>query len=442
MTDFPFDILTRTISDSEPCGPSLEMTGDAGYMQFTARMEGQLPQSFLRFDRSQIDFKAELVTLQTLLSSSIDISLIALLAKLLILDRDLEGFAKALVAIRDCLRDRWDHVHPQLLDGDPIMRVICLQTLDDMPTSIMPLQGVPLFKGRRFGTVSFRNHLIAEGIIQQPPSSDEGETASKSPGPSDIRTAISEAGLESIVASRQALTTIHAAVIEIEALFDERSGQPGLLRFPNLKPLSDTIRQFLENCVAIKDPSLATVQEIALLEGDDGTQSPVTASGSIANMIQARHALVAAAAYFSAEEPSSPVRMILAQADALVGKTFYEALQSMIPDHVGQAVMKLGRELPLTLSVERLSQLVPAEYQENASYDEGGESGDSQVMPGAAATRAEAMQLIEHVSNFFRAKEPSSPIPILLEQARQAAGRDFVGLLRDFLPGHILAVDG
>jgi type VI secretion system protein ImpA len=129
--------------------------------------------------------------------------------------------------------------------------------------------------------------------------------------------------------------------------------------------------------------------------------------------------------------------MILAQAEALVGKSFYEALQSMIPDHVSQAVVKLGRDLPLTLSVERLSQLVPTEYSDGTP-----ESDDPDSVSGPAATRAEAMQLIEQASNFFRAKEPSSPIPILLEQARQAAGRDFVGLLREFLPGHILAVDG
>lgn len=442
MTDFPFDILNRTISEAEPCGPSLEMTGNDEYMQFTARMEGQLPQSFLRFDRSQIDFKTEFATLQTFLTSSVDLSLIVLLAKLLILDRDLDGYAKALAAIRDCLRDRWDHVHPQPDDGDPIMRVISLQTLDDMPTSIMPLQSAPLFKARRFGIVSFRSHLIAEGAIQPAATSGEGEEAGKIPTPSDIRTAISETDLESIVAARQALSVIHASITEIETLFDERSGQTGQLRFPNLKPLSGSIHQFLENCVAIKDPSQATVREVAAGEGEDAGDSPTTATGPIANMAQARQALIAAAAYFAAHEPSSPVRMLLAQAEGLVGKTFYEALQSMIPDHVSQAVVKLGRDLPLTLSVERLSQLLPADYQESASYDEAGGADDPDNLAEPAATRVQAMQLIEQASNFFRSKEPSSPIPILLEQARQAAGRDFVGLLRDFLPGHILAVDG
>lgn len=437
MTDFPFDILTRTISDAEPCGPSLELTGDDVYMQFTARMEGQLPQSFLRFDRSQIDFKTEYATLQTLLASSTDLYLMVLLAKLLILDRDLEGYAKTLVSIRDCLRDRWEHVHPQPDGGDPIMRVISLQTLDDMPTSVMPLQSVPLFKARRFGAVSFRSHLIAEGAIQQVSSSEDGQDSGKAPSPSDIRTAISEADLDLVIASRQMLTTIHDAVAEIESLFDARSGQVGALRFPNLKPLSDTIRRFLENCVVIKNPSLASAPEASADDADESTERPAAPAGPITSMAQARRALLASAAYFAAQEPSSPVRMILAQAEALVGKSFYEALQSMIPDHVSQAVVKLGRDLPLTLSVERLSQLVPADYQ-----DEAGESDDPDSIPESATTRAEAMQLIEQASNFFRAKEPSSPIPILLEQARQAAGRDFVGLLREFLPGHILAVDG
>jgi type VI secretion system protein ImpA len=51
------------------------------------------------------------------------------------------------------------------------------------------------------------------------------------------------------------------------------------------------------------------------------------------------------------------------------------------------------------------------------------------------------MALLDQVAYFFKACEPSSPIPLLIEIARSTAGRDFMALLRESLPPQTLRVD-
>jgi type VI secretion system protein ImpA len=49
-------------------------------------------------------------------------------------------------------------------------------------------------------------------------------------------------------------------------------------------------------------------------------------------------------------------------------------------------------------------------------------------------TRREAVALLEDVGLFYRAREPSSPIPLLTDRARALAERDFLYLLQQMLP--------
>jgi type VI secretion system protein ImpA len=51
-----------------------------------------------------------------------------------------------------------------------------------------------------------------------------------------------------------------------------------------------------------------------------------------------------------------------------------------------------------------------------------------------AATRQQALALLDQVAAYYRAAEPTSPVPVLIERARSLAGRDFMSLLKDFLP--------
>lgn len=51
-----------------------------------------------------------------------------------------------------------------------------------------------------------------------------------------------------------------------------------------------------------------------------------------------------------------------------------------------------------------------------------------------AATRAQAADLIQATETFFRAAEPSSPIPLLLSKARTYISKDFASILSELIP--------
>jgi type VI secretion system protein ImpA len=54
--------------------------------------------------------------------------------------------------------------------------------------------------------------------------------------------------------------------------------------------------------------------------------------------------------------------------------------------------------------------------------------------PIIVPSRSQALALLEEVGAFYRAAEPSSPVPYLVDRAKELAQRDFLSLLRDMLP--------
>ena len=82
MASIDFASLTAPVSESEPCGPDLDLEGDPDYMNFVARAEGLLPASFFGrddedrqtvFDRAKLEFDDQLRTFTKLLDVSRDI---------------------------------------------------------------------------------------------------------------------------------------------------------------------------------------------------------------------------------------------------------------------------------------------------------------------------------------------------------------------------------
>lgn len=481
MADFPFEILTKPISDDLPCGPDLELENDVPYLNFVTRADGMFPDSFFDFDRSSIDFDAELATCAAISRKSIDFRVLVPFAKLLILNRDVRGFQQCLSAIATLLEERWESVHPQPMDGDSSFRGSVLQALDDPPQTVFPLQCAPLFKTRRFGPVMFRHHLLVEKSI--PPrkviqySDDDGSSTideEKVPQAADLRGAIGDVELADLVGIRDIAEQIVGALEAIEKVYDEKSGKVGFLRFKELKALATPLFLFLDSSVALRDPAQARNAGVSAageddVEGEDGQASaPQPGQHGVTSPAEALAAIRAAADYFARKETTNPARLWLAQAQALVGKSFYDALRALVPDYAGQASVTLTRELPLTLPVERLSELLPEELppeddgaeeteasaDNNESSGEGDEAAadgeDAAAEPAApvpqakvfvARDRMSAIRLIESASAFIRIAEPSSPIPMLLDQAKASSARDFISLLRDVLPQSALRID-
>jgi len=162
--------LCTPFASTDPCGPDLDMEGDSDYLNFFAGVEGVLPTTFFTledgspFDRSTVDIKGQLDAIKPLLARTRDIRLLVLQARLLILNKDLGGFARNLAATAYWLEKFWDAVHPRPQPGDAA-RSGAIGSLD-LPTVIFPLQYAPLVEARRLGPISYRTWMIATGEVK------------------------------------------------------------------------------------------------------------------------------------------------------------------------------------------------------------------------------------------------------------------------------------
>jgi type VI secretion system protein ImpA len=416
--------LCTPISDADPCGPDLDMAFDSDYINFFASVEGILPSRFFSdedgspFDRTKIDIPGQLNAMKPLLRRTRDLRLLILQARLYILNKDLAGFAQSLAATAWWLDKYWNDVHPRPEGGSVTARSSVVDTLD-LPTVVFPLQYAPLVEARRLGQVSYRSWMIAKGEA----TVRTGETQLTQ---SAITDAIGEADPAALADVRKNIAMVKASLDGIRNAFYANGESAGL---DKIAALAKTIQEFI-------DPQAsAPVEEAAASTegGEAGSAAVGTPGAAPATLAQAREALSAIAGYYSRSEPSSPILLLVRQAHDLIGKSFFEVMNVLIPGQVEQVAFHIGNERFFNLPLERLSNFAEVPY----LSEDGGESGHGEAEPAPQYTigsRAQAIALLDQVHQYFRRFEPASPVPMLCERARSLAEQNFMDVLRNVLP--------
>ena len=457
MASLNFAEFAKAISDDDPCGPDLE--DDTDFMNVTARLEVALPAQYFRrdddgrqvaFDRSSIEFPAAFSDLGKLLNRSRDLRALVLGGKLAILNRDVPGFADCLSTIAALLAQHWEAVHPRAMDGDFVMREVALQSLDELPTVVLPLQHAPLFTSRRLGPFAFRSQLVATGETKLV----EGE---QHPDQGMIQAALGDLDIDDLTAALARVGAIKEALAGIRAIWLEKVGADHALSFPRLSALVDQIVAFLDAAVARRVPGHQAVAGPAPGEAAPAGHSTV-APGACGNILQVKDTLAACLGYFRRMEPSSPAVLLIGQAQQLIGKSLIEVIQIMFPDHVGQAVLEIGDRTRFRLPLERLGAPEgPADdggyeetsydtseeetFEETEALGDGEDDGEAAEATSPAeppalyvASRADALAGMRAVAAFYRQVEPSHPTPLLMDKACALAQQDFLALLGSILP--------
>ena len=431
---FDFKALAAPVSDQEPCGQDLDLIGDPDYMNCIARTEGVLPATFFSgpegkpFDRTSIDFAAEFAAIAPLLERTRDIRLLVLVAKLLVLNRDLPGFVACVGLVDALLQERWDEVHPRGGDGDFAIRMAALESLDDLPPVVFPLQYLPLTNHRRLGPLSYRSWMIANGEAKP----REGEAVLDRAA---IESALAEAELAELVETRGQLQALQAGLRGIRDICVDRAGGDRAAKLEKLPGLADKILALVDAVVVKRDPSLAPAEP----QEPDGAGSGTSTipKGAVASTRDVADALAAIGRYFARSEPSSPALLLVRQAEQLMGKSFLEVMRVLMPDHMGQAAIQIGKDQQIfDLPIARLSEL--AEAQPAVEPDAADGAAEPAPQQLEARTRDDAIRLLEQIGTYYRLAEPSSPVPFLTERARSFAQRDFLSLLKEVLPEGVL----
>jgi type VI secretion system protein ImpA len=430
-------ILTAPVSNEDPCGADLDLAGDPDFLNFLARAEGLLPSSYFSgpegrpFDRSTIDFEAELAAVQPLVARTRDIRLLVLLAKFSVLSRDLNAFAACIGAIAQLLEDRWDDVHPRSEAGSFAVRAAVLETLNDSAPVLIPLQYAPLVHSKRFGAVSYRNLMFASGEA----TPRESEQVIDAP---NLDRAFMEAELPALIETRATFASLKTAFETIEKCCGAKASDAAV-SLEKVIALVDKIFTTLNDIVAKRDPGAAAAPASA--DGQDRSADAAGASaaaGSIRSYADVLSALAAIDAYFCRCEPSNPALLLVRQVRQLAGKSLLDVLQVLMPSQISEVKFRLGGSQSVDIPLENLASLATIDTPDI----NGGEPGESEPAEGSPApnappkleSRQEAFALLEQIAAYYRVAEPSSPISLILDRARGFANRDFLSILKDLLP--------
>ena len=480
MASIDYATLTAPIDGTAPCGPDLDFEGDPDFMNYVARAEGLLPAAYIVlhpkgggyvvFDRLSnhipIPYPEEIAAIADLLARSRDLRLLSLLAKFHILNRDISGFAQTIDATARLVVERWDEVHPGA-DGDFGLRSVVLEGLDDAATVVQPLLHAPLLTSRRFGPLSQRNIMVRRG---EGTAREEEEV----PDEATIEDAFEKVDFAELVRRRDEIARVKAGLAQIRATWLAKAGHGQAIAFTKLAPAVDAILKTVDEAVGRRDPGArltAAEAERPEAEAESGEAAEVraapAAAGKIGSVAEAAEALAAAAGYYAKHEPSSPALLLTRQAQSLMGKSFHEVIEALLPNQAEQASIRFGVDAVFDLPIQRLSGLngadapsswdeTPAEPEPEAESDGWGsaepaaESEEDAAAPapaarpvpngtarriGPAQTRQEAISLLQQVGSFYRASEPASPIPLFTERACGLSQKDFLTLLKDVLPG-------
>jgi type VI secretion system protein ImpA len=424
-TDPAVAVLCLPLSEADACGPDLDLNGDAEYLNFLAQVEGVLPTSFFSledgkpFDPSTIDLRGQVAEADKLLMRSRDVRLLAIRARLLVLNRDLAGFSVTMTAIAEWLDKFWDAVHPCQNEEKLTARRAAISALD-LPTVIFPLQYASLFEGRRAGPVTYRAWIVATGEVK----ARTGETGASAAA---ISEAIASADPAELADVRKHIALLDESVKRICKAFADRGSV-----------VLETLPAQLRKMRALIDPHAAASSDAGDISQADNRQEASVAVVPLASIVDAGQALAAIAEYYARSEPSSPVLPLVRQAHQLIGKSFLEIMAILVPLHVDKASFQIGTNPVFELPVSKLSSLsaTTANFASQASDHDPSDSQGGERSEGGyrVGSRSQALALLESVQRYFRYSEPSSPVPMLCERARALADRDFMGVLEDVLP--------
>lgn len=448
------DWLKDPVSDDAPCGPDLESTDDGPFLDYYYEAESRMPERFYipavesggvvtkpawLFDRKTVAHKEELAEITKLLQRTRDLRLLSLLARFMVLAGRLPDYAEALVGIADVLEAFPDDVHPK----DVADRRGALEELGSNVSVVFPLQYAEIAGP---GEVSLRRQLVALGTAN-PRAGEDGLNTGK------LTSEIAAPGNRKYVEeAHAALNTALAAMARIRSACLRNDMNPFN---PAIEPAELAVKEML-GIIQSGRPDLAPwtadgdapVGEDVAEGGDEdagddadgdapvGAAKPAMVAAAVVTKIPNRAAALATIkaieGYFATHEPSSPALLLVTQSRLLFGKPLVEALETLLPAHAGRAAIDFGAETGFVLDMGRLKMLA-GEAVSQAQDTSGEDAGP----PPEVNSRSDVAGHLSALEEFYRAREPASPIPVLLFRARTYLEKDFSSIVTEIIPAKV-----
>ncbi|NCA69942.1 MAG: type VI secretion system protein TssA [Sphingobacteriia bacterium] len=335
MIDFDLDALLAPVSAQSPTGEDLEYDPDFLTMMQAAEGKPERRMGEVMIPAEDPDWARVRALAVSLLGRSKDLRIAVLLTRALLKTEGVTGLQVGLALITGFVTDYWDDLHPRLDPDeglDPSIRINVLLDLCGRDTLLLPLRVAPLIRSRVFGVVTYRDIEIAEGRVAAP----------KDVVPLDSATmagAFQECALDEL---REVALAAQAASRESRALGEALSARVAVADLPSFEPLTELLSALQRELMArlgqrepVVDPGFADDPAV----GQASAESPppvVSPSGQINSREDVIRTLDRLCDYYTLNEPSSPVPLLLKRARRLVTGDFVEILRDLAPDALPQ----------------------------------------------------------------------------------------------------------
>jgi len=329
------DELLKSFGDDTPSGENLEYEKVFSDLLLAAQPgeEKQIGDSVIEAEAA--DDNEIIEAALAVLEQSHDLRAALYLAGPKLRIEGFEGLAAVTGYMRGCLEQFWESCHPQLDeedDNDPTMRVNTILGLADSNGLMRDIRNAPLTMSQSFGRVSLRDIAIAEG------EAAPAENAENVMDMASIAAAFKDTKDDMLAAIYAGAAKSLEDIKGIDAVFNDKI--PGL--GPDLGALMKLLQKAVKRLAdETGQEEQAGVEEIGE-EGAEVSATPVKAlTGAITSPRDVEVALDKIIAYYAAQEPSSPLPIVLKRARRLVGADFLTIMKDIAPDGV-QGVRVLG----------------------------------------------------------------------------------------------------
>jgi len=343
MSTIDIDAMLEPVADDQPCGPNLEYDPDFLALEQEALGKPEVQYGDTVTPAVPPDWKVVRRLAADLLTRSRDLRLVTYLTRASLALNGPSGLADGIQLIDRLLELRWDSVHPELDPDDaldPTLRINSLAVLADGATLLRELRDATLVRLPGLGPLTIKLIDIANGELA--PAADQEKIAIGS-----IEQALADIDADELARATEALERALIAAVNVELTLVRQVGSSQALNLDaltrQLRKASDFLRRGQDGADAAP-ASDADAQTDDGAQGAQGTERAVRAgiSGEITNRDDVVRMLDKLVQYYSRQEPSSPIPILLERAKRLVPMNFFEIMKDLAPDGIGQLTVIRG----------------------------------------------------------------------------------------------------
>ncbi|WP_075291364.1 ImpA family type VI secretion system protein [Pararhizobium arenae] len=318
MTALQLEIYSKPIAVENPCGEALDY--DLSFLELEIAAKGKPghelggsvvapePPDWTVVDRLAEDLSAK----------SKDLRVAVLAARSALALRGVGGFRLAVDGLSIYVEDFWSGLHPRPDSDSPddeIIRMNALANLCDADGLLRELRSMPLSKSRSFGHFSLADWAAAQAAAA-------GLAGGGGPDIGNIGDAFKDTPESTLLAASSELA---GATVAVSRIGDAVRGKVEATLAPNFQPLLDTLGQ-MRKLVADHLPVHDLPENIS--------EAAPTVAGTVD--IRDRNDVIAAldriCRWYRANEPSSPVPVLLERVKRVVAKDFMALLLELAPN--------------------------------------------------------------------------------------------------------------